>query len=203
MKIPSYSYTPDYFSIEDILTTEEPVSCKIEVLLPSLGYIDSSSDEEDLKPGTKLELPLWLAQKLHASQRPIVNIDIPKVYKEAFREMLEADATAIMLSKWNLHYYELGMKLARISSQEGDRILESLYLAFKSRFRLVMDWAENPITDLLVIDQFPRLEKYLFFTGKKTKVQLSQWMNKGSGEIEAADVVTRMKKRKRTDYESD
>ena len=31
------SYIPDYFAITDILTTEERISCKIEVDLPGLG----------------------------------------------------------------------------------------------------------------------------------------------------------------------
>lgn len=31
------SYTPDYFAISDILSTEERVSSKIEVELPGLG----------------------------------------------------------------------------------------------------------------------------------------------------------------------
>jgi len=33
----SYSYVPDYFSLTDILCTEERISCKIEVTLPRLG----------------------------------------------------------------------------------------------------------------------------------------------------------------------
>jgi len=32
-----YSYMPDYFSLTDILCTEERMSCKVEVTLPRLG----------------------------------------------------------------------------------------------------------------------------------------------------------------------
>lgn len=47
--------------------------------------MDLSSESEDLKPGTKLELPLWLAQPLNISREPVVSIDIPKTYKEGYR----------------------------------------------------------------------------------------------------------------------
>ncbi len=35
----AFSYTPNYFSIEDILATQERVSCKFDVTVPKLGKI--------------------------------------------------------------------------------------------------------------------------------------------------------------------
>lgn len=50
-----------------------------------LGFLDLSSESEDLKIGTKLELPLWLAQPLNIARESIVSVDIPKTYKEGYR----------------------------------------------------------------------------------------------------------------------
>ncbi|XP_014485589.1 PREDICTED: DNA replication complex GINS protein PSF3 [Dinoponera quadriceps] len=197
----SYSYTPDYFSLTDILCTEERLSCKVEVTLPRLGFLDLSSESEDLKPGTKLELPLWLAQPLNISREPIVSIDIPKTYKEGYREILLADACTVVLNKWNPFYYELGMYLKKFNNRDCEMIVDSLLLTFRSRFRLVMDWAQNPISDPTLNNLLPRLERELFFAGRKAKQQLNEWLNKGSNVIETSQSAVNLKKRKRTDYE--
>ncbi|KAG5311055.1 PSF3 protein, partial [Acromyrmex insinuator] len=199
----SYSYVPDYFSLTDILCTEERISCKIEVTLPRLGFLDLSSESEDLKPGAKLELPLWLAQPLNKVRESIVSVDIPKTYKEGYREILLADACTVVLNKWNPYYYELGMYLRKFNNRDCEMIIDSLLLTFRSRFRLIMDWAQNPVSDPMLNSLLPRLERDLFLTGRKAKVQLNEWLRKGSCIIETSQSAVNLKKRKRTDYELD
>ncbi|XP_011689884.1 PREDICTED: DNA replication complex GINS protein PSF3 [Wasmannia auropunctata] len=199
----SYSYMPDYFSLTDILCTEERISCKVEVTLPRLGFLDLSSESEDLKPGTRLELPLWLAQPLNKVKESIVSVDIPKTYKEGYREILLADACTVVLNKWNPYYYELGMCLRKFNNRDCEIIIDSLLLTFRSRFRLVMDWAQNPISDPMLNSLLPRLERDLFLTGRKAKLQLNEWLRKGSCVIETSQSAVNLKKRKRMDYELD
>ena len=40
----SQSYAPSYFSIDDILATQERVPCQIQTDLPHLGFLDPGSD---------------------------------------------------------------------------------------------------------------------------------------------------------------
>lgn len=196
-----YSYCPDYFSITDILATEERIPCTIQVKLPGLGFLDVSSESDDLKEGTKLEFPIWLAHPLNTIQGSIVNIDLPKVYKENYREILEADACAVPLNKWNLYYYEVGMYLRNFNIRESEKLTETLIQTFKARFRLIMDWAQNPISDLSLGSQLTRLERDLFSISRKAKVQLNEWLKKGTDIIETSEVATNLKKRKRAEYE--
>ncbi|XP_066594338.1 DNA replication complex GINS protein PSF3 [Prorops nasuta] len=197
----SCSYSPDYFSIVDILATEERISCKFQVNVPRLGYLDVSSESQDLKSGTKLELPFWAAYDLNVLHGSIVNVDIPKVYKDGYREILNADACAVTLSKWNHFYYELGMHLRKLKNRDCENITECLLQAFKSRFRLIMDWAQNPISDPTLCTQLPRMERLLFLSGKKSKIQLNDWLKWGVGSIESSETAVNLKKRKRTDCE--
>ena len=44
----SQSYSPNYFSIEDILATQERVPCQIETDLPNLGFLDPGCDSANL-----------------------------------------------------------------------------------------------------------------------------------------------------------
>ncbi|XP_034190489.1 DNA replication complex GINS protein PSF3 [Osmia lignaria lignaria] len=199
----SQSYLPNYFAINDILCTEERLTCTTEVELPRLGFLDCSSQTANLKIGSKVEFPLWLALSLKNLRNPIVSVDIPKIYKEGYREILKADADAVVLSKWNPFFYELGMHVRKLNDRSSEQITDSLLQTFKSRLRLVMDWAQNPISDPTLGKQLPRLERELFLSGRKAKVRLSEWLQKGTNSILPSEVTANLKKRKRTNYELD
>ena len=54
------SYKPNYYSVDDILVTQERVPCLAAVNMPRLGFLDTSEQSDDLKEGQELELPLWI-----------------------------------------------------------------------------------------------------------------------------------------------
>lgn len=70
----------------------------------------------------QIELPLWCALKLCEQRHRIVNLDIPKVYKEKTRDIFEADAKVINLFRVNPHFYEFGNYLSSINHRESDLI---------------------------------------------------------------------------------
>ncbi|XP_012253168.1 DNA replication complex GINS protein PSF3 [Athalia rosae] len=196
------SYSPNYFSLIDILATQERVSCQTRIILPGLGFLDVSSESPDLQPGTKLDLPHWLAFPLNAPERRIVNITVPKIYKESYKEIINADASAIDLNKWCTYYYEFGIHLSGYNHRDCEKIQDLLLQTFKSRFRLVMDWAQNTGTDPTVGSQLPVLEKSIFTAGRKSRCILISWLKEGGGNIETSDMVVNHKKRKRTEFET-
>jgi len=67
--------------------------------LTLLGFLDPSSESEDLKSGTKVELPLWLAQPLNVAKESIVSVDIPKTYKEGYRYNVQAHTVCETICK--------------------------------------------------------------------------------------------------------
>lgn len=75
------------------------------------------------------------------------------------------------------------------------------FQTFKSRFRLVMDWAQNPISDPTLANQLPRLERDLFLNGRKSKVRLLEWLKGGTNNILPSEISANLKKRKRENYE--
>ncbi|XP_046752353.1 DNA replication complex GINS protein PSF3 [Diprion similis] len=198
-----HSYMPNYFSIDDILSSQERVSCKIEVKLPGLGYLDVSSESPDLQPGTKLDLPHWLAYPMSSRTHPFVSMEVPRIYTEAYREILTADACAVALNKWSCYFYEFGIHLAQYENNDCKSIQDLLLQTFKSRFRLVMDWAQNTGTDPTVGLQLPILERKLFLTGRKSRCLLISWLKEGGGNIETSEMVANHKKRKRAELEDE
>lgn len=63
--------------------------------------MDPSSESEDIAVGTSIELPFWLAQTLCSQRRNIVTVEIPKIYKEAYRSVVQ-HARAYQVYYWYL-----------------------------------------------------------------------------------------------------
>lgn len=62
------SYNPNYFSLEDIIVTQERVPCTVESHLVGMGNLDPSSIDDDLEVGKKVEFPLWYAMNFDVSR---------------------------------------------------------------------------------------------------------------------------------------
>ncbi|XP_069702569.1 DNA replication complex GINS protein PSF3 [Periplaneta americana] len=195
------SLTPHYFSLEDIFATQERVPCKFILPVPRLGFLDPSSESDDIVVGTSAELPFWLARAISSRRRNIVTIDIPKIYKEAYREILKADACVVDLHKFGLFFYQFGAYISRLNHRDSAAIGAILVQTFKERFRQVMDWAHNSGTDPAISQRLDSLERSLFREGHQTQAQLDAWLSQGPERITAAQMVVNHKKRKLADLE--
>jgi GINS complex subunit 3 len=102
--------------------------CTFEPPVRDLAFLDHWSDSEHIEPTTKMELPFWLAKELCARQRKIISVELPKVYREAYRQILEADATAVDLNKLGPYFYSVGGKLLEFGNAENPRIAETLMM---------------------------------------------------------------------------
>ena len=118
----------DYFDLDDILACQEKIPCTFETQVKDLGFLDHGSDGDNIESGTKMELPFWLAKELCARQRRIISVDLPKVYREAYRQILEADATAVDLNKLGPYFYSVGGKILEFGNAENPRIADSLMM---------------------------------------------------------------------------
>ena len=155
------SYTPGYFSLQDILATQERVPCYVEKDLKDIGFLDPGSDNVDLVKGTKLELPYWMVEVSKYSSfsrfycycnyqglrsnidRNYVTVEVPKTLKEGFREIMSADPVVVDLHKLGPYYYEFARHLMKLTPAEGEAIGKSITQTFTRRFRDIMDQSEN------------------------------------------------------------
>ncbi|KAL3286852.1 hypothetical protein HHI36_001340 [Cryptolaemus montrouzieri] len=193
------SYSPNYFSIDDILATQERIPCKFSVNVPKLGILNPSSDEKDLKAGTELELPLWLVQGLSTGRQPAVVPELPNVYKEGYREILKADACAVDLHKFNLYYYEFGSYVRNFDRKNN--VADILLHTFTTRFRHLMDLADNTFQDPNSIQKLDMLERKLFKEANEAKIKMNAWLKNSEAPIETAAMVMNHRKRKRVNVE--
>ena len=115
-----------YFEIDDILSSQEKVPSKFETTVYNLGFLESSSEGEHIDAGTKCELPLWLARELCNRRRRIVSVEVPKCYRESYRQILQADANVVDLHRLGPYYYDFGTKLLSFDHDEAPHIAKSI-----------------------------------------------------------------------------
>lgn len=123
----------DYYDIDAILGEQEVYWLKLSNIFKSLpvtfscdaynlGFlkphqeieeIDSSDDESDLqndiRQGTRVDIPLWLAKVLF--EKNYIEIDLPKHFSKNFLSGLEAAAEEVNLNMHSPYYYTVGKTL--------------------------------------------------------------------------------------------
>ncbi|GAB0496308.1 hypothetical protein MMPV_007620 [Pyropia vietnamensis] len=86
----------DYYDIDAILATSDPIFCAFNVDADGLAYLDPASA---------------LASSVSAGRRSLVTLELPRAYDGRARAELAADAPHVSLSGRASHYYRWGGRL--------------------------------------------------------------------------------------------
>jgi len=192
----SLSYSPNYFSIEDIVLQDVRVSCKFEVNVPKLGILDQSSDSEDLKQGSKVDIPFWMVPTLHAKK--VVTLEVPRYYKVNYRQILKADSFVVDLHKWGPYFYDLGLHVAHLELRDSLDMKRCLIETLQNRLRQIMDLSQHSTHQETVqlVSHLDELERKLFGVGLLSFRSFKEWIRRESSRINTAALVASHRKRK-------
>ncbi|XP_028410133.1 DNA replication complex GINS protein PSF3-like [Dendronephthya gigantea] len=193
----------EYFEIDDILVCQERVPCTFESQVKDLGFLDHGSDSEHIEQGTKMELPFWLAKEISMRQGRIVSVELPKVYREAYRQIFEADATVVDLNKLGPYFYQFGEKLLEFGNAENPRIAESLLMTYMNRMRRIMDLSINRLDgsteSKTLLPKLDHNERNIFSHSQESLRRFEQWKHGVISKLITSKTVINQKKRKRTE----
>ncbi|VVD06043.1 unnamed protein product [Leptidea sinapis] len=178
--------------------SNEKVTCKFLHDLPKMGYLDPSCPEEDLKEGTTTDIPLWLAESLSSRRPPLVSVDLPKIFKETYREIFNADACTVDLHKLNQHFYELGCYVAKYDIK--GEVAKTLINTFRQRFRMILS-ASVSTDSMTALQPLSASERDRTATAMNTEKALSGWLKRGDCPLTTANMVANHRKRKRAEME--
>ncbi|KAK8165221.1 DNA replication complex GINS protein psf3 [Phyllosticta citrichinensis] len=134
-----------YYDIDAILTDAQKVPCTFELTVPGLGYLDGNAGQ-DMKQGTKVELPLWLGEMLAVSSPAagfsMATLDLPAALSARVVNALKADSRTVDLRALAPHFFTLGARMLELFEEEemGEILSES----FKARAKVIADQAHNP-----------------------------------------------------------
>ncbi|RXG65154.1 DNA replication complex GINS protein PSF3, partial [Armadillidium vulgare] len=184
------SYSPNYFTIEDILATQERIPCKFELPVYNLGYLDQSGGSNDILPGTKLELPCWMSRALCSSKRHIVSAQLPLTSKK-IQEILKADPNVVDLHKLGPYFYEVGQHLLPLAGKDSGQLALLLAQTLRERLRKIMDAALHSLADDVsnYIKQMDELERTLFKIGQLSLRDHELWLARKSHLLTASSHV--------------
>ena len=133
--------TDNYFDIDDIIAGDLKVPCKFELPVYRLGFLNKGSDKEHIEVGVSMELPVWLAVVLNSRRRHIISVELPKIYKESYREIVKADANVVDLYKLGPYYYAAGIKLLQLDHPETEQLSTSLLeVRVVNKITIVTSW---------------------------------------------------------------
>ncbi|XP_037029256.1 DNA replication complex GINS protein PSF3 [Bradysia coprophila] len=190
------SYYPNYFSLEDIIVTQEKVPCIVDANLVGMGCIDPSCETADLTVGKKIELPLWYAMQFDSNSRyRILKVQVPDIFQKLSKDICEADANAVDLGRMNKNFYEFGRYLTRFDhvGHVGPMLVETC----RQRSRNLMDLTKGKVNKFKNETKLDNAEKELYIKGSKTNESFSKWLLADGVTIQTADMVSNHRKRKR------
>jgi GINS complex subunit 3 len=122
----------------------QKVPCTFELDVPGLGYLDNNAGHA-LKTGTRVDLPLWLAEMLAvsspSSSKALVTLDMPPALSPRVMNALKADPKSVDLRAQAQHFYSLGARMLDLF--EEDEVLDVLTDAFRVRAAEIGDHAAN------------------------------------------------------------
>lgn len=110
-----------YYDLDAILTDAEKVPCEFQIDVPELGYLDNTPTHA-LKAGTKVTLPLWLAEMLALANtaasssdpddaRSFVSLNLPSPLADEVIQALKADPRSVPLRDRSPHFFSLSTRI--------------------------------------------------------------------------------------------
>ncbi|KAF1387336.1 hypothetical protein PFLUV_G00104370 [Perca fluviatilis] len=180
----------NFLSLDDIVLSHERLPIRTECRFPRLGFLEKSSDSQDI-PEVVLK------------KRRVLSVELPKVYREGWRTVFNADPNVVDLHKMGPYYYGLGSQMLHFDSPENPEIAQTLLQTFIGRFRRNMDSSQNAYNEdtSALVERLDCLEKALFTSGQSGLNSFQSWEKGQASQLTASSLVLNYRKRKITDLQ--
>ncbi|EFN54484.1 hypothetical protein CHLNCDRAFT_59701 [Chlorella variabilis] len=175
----------DYYRVDAMMAEETYVPVRLVHGCTGVGtVIDPSSDQADLPPGTRLDLPLWMVPPM--AGRNMLQVDLPVFYGNKMRRKMKAGAGCEDLKVRCPHYYSVATRLhsAMQACLTADEDFPAFILnTFRSRYKELLTKAPLVESDLEASQIQAKLsveESQLFTAAAEAGAAHQRW--KGNGD---------------------
>ncbi|EMC98308.1 hypothetical protein BAUCODRAFT_32327 [Baudoinia panamericana UAMH 10762] len=133
-----------YYSPTAILTDSQKAPCTFELAVPALSPLNNGTA---IQQGTKLDLPLWMAEMLAVSKpagpssSSLATLDMPTALGQRVMNALQADPKSVDLRSQAQWFYGLGERMLELFEEE--EMVEVMTETFKQRALEIADKAQN------------------------------------------------------------
>jgi GINS complex subunit 3 len=141
--MPRYPPSPPSFNTP-LSNNQQKVPCTFNLTIPSLGYLDAQPGRP-LPSGTRVDLPLWLAERLAVSQltpsTSLITLDLPPSLSPRVMNALKADPKSVDLRALAQNFYGLAERILELFEEE--EVCDVLLETFRKRAAEINDHAGN------------------------------------------------------------
>ena len=172
-----------YYDLDDFLSESQRVPCKFNITVPLLGYLEGTPGA-DISEGSKVELPLWIAEFLaisavsETSEVGFVDLLQPEALNKKVINAIKTDAVSLDAHSICQHFYSLVEKWAKLYNDK--ELSEVAQQMLRDRAHEINNYAQNlrgahqESNILYSLDEF---EKVLYKTSHDSYKQLRKWMH--------------------------
>lgn len=189
------NYQTNYYSIQDIMVTQEKIPCIAKTSLRDFGTLDPTFDRPNVAAGEKIELPLWFAVYQTRSRSQTLNFQVPDVYKSRLKEICEADANAVDLGRLNKFFYTFGQYV--VPFDRSRTLAPMLYETCRTRCRSLIDLSKDGTRELKSSQKFEFIESQLYLIGCQANEVFTKWLSGQAELLQASQMVSNYQKRQR------
>lgn len=171
-----------YYDINDILAEGEKIPCKFNLSVPGLGYLEGNPGKL-IEKGTKVDLPMWLAEvlavcsTLEHTQDTFIELLEPDFISAKVLNAIRADPKSVDLHRIMANYYKVCEKWAGMFNEK--ELIDVVMIMLKERAMEIDNYASNTVKHvstpfLLSLDEF---EKDLYRMTYESKKLMRLWNN--------------------------
>ncbi|KAF9951970.1 DNA replication protein [Mortierella alpina] len=153
--------------------------------------IDSILAEDQLKAGSRIDIPFWLAREIvdHPEGTVPMDIETPEFYGPKVRNGLRAEATVVDLPKLCPNFFRFGTHFLQLI--EDNKLAKVLEEAFKARLQRTMDHTQSGgnSNSTEYLNRLDETERELYKAGMESSASIHQWNQQSFGRIRSASEV--------------
>ncbi|KAK9478396.1 hypothetical protein V1514DRAFT_331186 [Lipomyces japonicus] len=177
----------EYYSIEAIQAENQKVPAVFQLDVPGLGYLENTrSSSTDIKEGTHLELPLWMAEILAIAgesddlPRGFITLTAPSPFSNKVMNALKSDPVHVNLREQCMQFYKLAELWLNFSND--DAVLDGTMTTLSERAAEINDHAHNSSAVLVQdgSDFMGRLDDFetrLFKAANESTKEVKKWLS--------------------------
>lgn len=176
----------DFWDIDGILLTEEPVDVRFTTSVVGLGHLDplrAASGAKDLPRGTHLSLPLWLIVPLAKSD--FVDPVLPECYKVGMQNVLRKGSEGARFRDKSPNYFEVGLMLSWLTSNTD--LASALFHGVLQRIKFIIDRSahnqRNEVAESEFLHLLTNYEQAIYMAGVSSNEGFDQWRDGSLNEI--------------------
>ncbi|CAD6893791.1 unnamed protein product [Tilletia controversa] len=127
-----------YWDPAEILIDGQRIACTFQLDVPGLGHLQSN-EQKNIKTGSRVDLPFWLAEPLALHGKVILHVGKP--YAARVRAALDANPRSVNLRNLNPSWYAVAHRMGPM--MDDSELVDEVSKTYSSRLPQIYEQAQS------------------------------------------------------------